>query len=320
MSNFQFSLFNHTPAGKRSLEDVIGIVGHQLIALGHKARWPKAEEERDVARNVFHLDAITSRVGMNIIVEGFNEKIVEMLANVHAQGARFICLATEEPVEGKGFNHGIQREMRERQEAFVLAAPYLDGILSLVPGKHVTDWYGQYAPTAAVELGYARTLVRQETQREPTYDFGFYGTLSPRRKRLLQKLGRACLNPRSVKVVADFSTQVSRDRAMQEAKVIVQVRKFDAMGLVSSSRCNTALCLGRPVVAEPHALAHPWDEVVKFAQTDDEFVGLALAVRAAWRGIHADQFARFRERFTPEFCLGEPLRAIGITASQQCAA
>lgn len=297
MSVFSFWMGNHSAQGQRSLEDVIGILGHNLRALGHKAVWDPSNQ---------HL--ITDG-GYNLIVEGFNDGVVEFVAKWHAQGARFICLATEEPTNF-GFNHGTQKEMVLRQADFAKAAPYLDAIWHLVPGQAVTDWYAQYAPSTYVELGYAPTLVRTETQREPAFDFGFYGTLSRRRERLLKKLARLSGKAKAVRVVADFSTQVDRDRAMQEAKVIVQIRKFDAMGLVSSSRCNTALCLGRPVIAEPHDLAKPWDEVVKFARTDDEFINLAMATRGVWRGTHAGQFYRFKAKFTPQFCVGAALAMI----------
>lgn len=245
-------------------------------------------------------------------MEGFTDAVVEIVRDAYEHNARFICIATEEPTD-KGFNHGTSQEMTQRQWDFVKAAPYLDAILHLVPGQRITDWYAQHAPAAYVELGYAPTLMRQETQREPAFDFGFYGSVSPRRERLLKKLAKASGKHHAVRVVADFKTQVERDKAMQEAKVLIQIRKFDEMGLVSSSRCNTALCLRRPVVAEPHELAKPWDEVVKFARADDEFIFMALAMRSMWRNIHYDQFTKFKERFPPEVCIGDPLRRVGIT-------
>lgn len=299
---FNFFLGNHSPKGQRSLEDVIGIVGHQLRALGHNASWDPKNDK-----------LITAGDGINVIVEGFNDEVVAFVSKWHAQGARFICLATEEPTDN-GFNAGTQKEMTKRQVDFAKVAPYLDGILHLVPGLRVTDWYSQHAPSAYVELGYASTLVRRDAVREPAYDFGFFGTLSRRRERLLKKLARVTGRPKAVRVVADMATQADRDLAMQDAKVIVQIRKFDEMGLVSSSRCNTALCLGRPVVAESHdiELMKPWGEVVKFAKTDEEFIDLALATRGAWRGVHAGQFEKFKERFTPQFCVGDALEKINL--------
>lgn len=294
------NMCNHSKLGQRSLEDVVGIFGQQLRALGHKIVW----DERN--NQFLHRSA-----GINLIVEGFNDEVVKVVADHYAAGARFICLATEEPTD-KGFNHGTAREMRERQATFPKMAPYLDGILHLVPGQHVTDWYSQFAPTAYVELGYAPSLVRQQVVYEPEFDFCFFGTLSQRRLRILKKLARRIGTDKAVRVVHNFPSQTDRDKIAQNAKVIVQLRKIDQMGLVSSSRCNTALCNGRPVVAEPHDLSKPWDEIVKFAPSEESFYDFAVGIRAAWRGVHAWQFDKFKTKLTPEYCVGRALREIGI--------
>lgn len=335
---FAFWLGNHNKLGQRSLEDVIGIAGHQLRALGHRAVWDQSNAK-----------VLRGGDGINVVVEGFTRGeggSIEKLAETYNQGARWLCLATEEPTP-KGFNWGRQQEMVFRQETFRDAAKFFEGILHLVPGQHVTDWYGQYAPTAYAELGYAPTLVRPGNLREPEFDFGFYGSLSPRRLRILKRLARRIGTEKAIRVVADFSSQEDRDRDMRNAKVICQVRKYDEMGLVSSSRCNTALCLGRPVVAEAHELSKPWDEIVKFtpplteeereaALSNPRFVGmtdrqklfeveverfcrLALSVRAAWRAVQEDQFCKFKDKLSPEICFGEPLRKIGVLERRQAA-
>ncbi len=306
---FAFNLFNHSEVGKRSLEDVIGIMGHQLRALGHRAVWdPKRDQ-----------DFLHGSAGINIIVEGFNDWSTACLAEMVAGGGRFIILATEEPIEGKGFNHGTQPEMVKRQNDFGACARLSEGIVHLVPGDHVTKWYGQFAPTAYAELGYAPSLVRIKPVN-PTYEFGFYGSMSPRRFRLLKKLANATNKQRGVRVVGDFQEQIPRDEAMRDAKVIIQIRKFEPMGLVSSSRCATALCLGRPVVAEQHDLSKPWDEIVPFAQTEKGFINLALMTAATWRGAWRDQFDKFKEMMTPEHCIGRALDQIGILKPKENAA
>jgi hypothetical protein len=286
---------------------VVGIFGHQLRALGHKIVWAP-DNKKWLPRDA----------GVNIIVEGFSKEAVASIANGHAQGARFLILATEEPTP-KGFNHGTQEEMVRRQELFPEAAKYAEGILHFVPGDAVTRWYAQFAPAAMVELGYADTLVRTPDNKEPAYDFGFFGSLSPRRHKILKKLAKRIGTVKAVRIVADFATQFDRDQAMREAKVIVQIRKFDEMGLVSSSRCNTSLCIGRPIVAEPHLLSKPWDEIVRFSTTLDGFYDTAIMIRGAWRGVHADQFAKFKHRLSPEHCVGRAMREIGFDL-ERCAA
>lgn len=299
--------------GKRSLEDVIGIFGKQLRELGHKAAWDESNSKFVVGPGTY-----------NVVVEGFTPKVTELIAAGYQKGARFLCLATEEPTP-TGFNHGVQKEMRDRQDWFAAAAPYLDGIFHLVPGQHVTDWYSQHAPSAYVELGYADDLVRRGTIEQvygvshfnPPYDFGFYGSVSPRRMRLMRKLiQKVGGHQHALVVVPDFKTQSERDQIMRQAKVLIQIRKFDEMGLVSSSRCNTALMIGRPVVAEPHELSHPWDQVVTFAKTDDDFFSLAIMARGIWQSMHASQFTKFKQLFPPERCVGDALRAIGLTTKK----
>jgi hypothetical protein len=298
---FMMNMFNHSEIGQRSLEDVIGIFGHQLRALGHIAQWDTTNA------NFYGPEGNT----VNVIVEGFVPQHEGFFSAARQRGCRFLMLATEEPTQ-TGFNHGIQREMELRQRDFPACAKYFDGIFYLVPGQFTHEWYNQFAPAAYLELGYAPSLMRVRP-KEPKYDFGFYGSVTARRHSLLKKLAKRTLNPFAVRVVSDFKTQTERDEAMSEAKVILQLRKFDKMGLVSSSRCNTALHLGRPVVAEPHELSKPWDEVVRFTNTMEGFFNTAVMVAKTWKHVHAEQVAKFKDKFSPEICVGEPLRRIGIT-------
>lgn len=296
---FMFSAYNHNELGRRSLEDVILIISQQLEALGHRCGW---DNERFIT---------PQDDGINVVVEGFvHPDQIKVLAAAKERGARFLILATEEPTD-RGFNYGTQENMAKRQEMFPEAARFCEGILHLVPGERVTRWYSQFAPAAYVELGYAPGLVRASAAA-PDHDFGFYGSLSPRRRTVLKRLANATGS--AVKVVADFSNQQDRDREMQRAKVILQIRKFEKMGLVSSSRCATALSIGRPVIAEPHEMSKPWDEVVDFASSESHFHSLCLMAKATWRGFHAKQMAKFKAKFPPEVCIGQPLRQIGVLA------
>jgi hypothetical protein len=301
---FSFFMTMHSDLGQRSLEDVCGIMGRQLNALGHRAVVDPRNERVETAAFVHSND------GINIIVEGFTPGWINVLKVGKDWGARFIILATEEPTE-KGFNWGTQKEMVIRQKIFPEAAQYADGILHLVPGEHVTKWYSQFAPSAPAELGFAPALFRPKNV-EPTYEFGFYGSVTPRRLKILKKLNRMSNSPRGVKIMADFKTQEERDAEMRKAKVIVQLRKFEAMGLVSSSRCNTSLMIGRPVIAEPHDLVKPWNEVIDFASSMENFYARCMLAKGMWKSIWASQVDKFKTKMSPEFCIGEPLARIGI--------
>ena len=90
------------------------------------------------------------------------------------------------------------------------------------------------------------------------------------------------------------------------------------MGLVSSSRCNTALALGRPIVAEPHDadLIKPWDKIIQFPNTMERFYDNAMLTRAAWKSVWADQVSKFKQTLSPEVCIGLPLQKIGIVSGE----
>jgi hypothetical protein len=296
LGNFLFNLFNHNKLGRRSAEDLVGIIGCQLHALGHKVGLN--DEKFLIADD-----------GINVLFEGFHEKSLDVIDEVHKKGARFLVIATEEPTP-KGFNHGVVQEMVKRQQIFPQIKPYIEGILHLVPGQHVTNWYSQFVPSAYAELGHAPELERFNKDI-PQYDFGFYGSLTARRKRLLQKLAnRTGFGQRSVYISA-FKEASLRDSDMTKTRVVVQIRQHEQMGLVSSSRCNTALCIGRPIVAEPHLLSKPWDQVVHFSKNDESFFDDALFIAANWQSYHRQQFEKFKKLLTPEFCIGEPLNRIG---------
>jgi hypothetical protein len=91
------------------------------------------------------------------------------------------------------------------------------------------------------------------------------------------------------------------------------------MGLVSSSRCVNSLCIGRPVIAEPHELSAPWDKIVSFTKSEQEFLLTCRMARNNWRAIHASQFSRFMTMLTPEVCVGRPLVSLQLNERRRAA-
>jgi len=267
------------------------------MALGHHVVWEEVNDR-----------FLTSGAGINIVVEGFFPSSTQVIADAYAHGARFICIAPEEPTP-RGFNGGVYDEWVVRQTEFPNAAKYFDGIFYLVPGSG--SWYSQWAPAASVELGYAPSLVRQDDV-EPIYDFGFFGSRSDRRLDICKQLVSHSGKRKALIFVTDLLDQSVRDQKMQEARVILQIRRHDYLGFVSSTRCNTALCLGRPVLAEPHLFSKPWNEIVKFSESLEAFFDDALTMRDEWKAAYAAQFARFSEKLTPEFCIGRALEEIKV--------
>ncbi len=288
---FSFSSFNHCREGKIIIEDITRIMGCQMMALGHEVQWTE--------------EAAFIEGGLNIILESFiDEGTIPRIAEAHARGCRFLYVATEEPTPN-GFNHGLEPAMIDRQNAFPEAAQYAVGTLCLMPGDHVTAWYSQHAPAAYAELGHSPAMEDFGTI-EPDVDFGFYGRQTWRRDQMLGRLGV------NLRISSLDVPRLQRDAMMRRARVIVQVRANEEWGMVSSTRCATALNLGRPIIAEPHPFSKPWDEIVDFSASVDAFFDDARSAAADWQRLHAEQMARFRERLTPEHCVGQALRQIGV--------
>ena len=199
MGNYLFTLLNHSKDGARSLEDPIAIIGHQLRALGHTAEHHPDKTDK----------FLVAEAGYNVIVEGFTDTVIDIMRQVREQGGRWLILATEEPTD-RGFNHGQSPEMIMRQRQFPKAAQYADGILHLVPGERVNKWYSQFAPSAFADLGYAPTLVRPSDGIEPIYDFGFFGSLTRRRAKILRRLAKFIGSEKAVRVECTFAEGTKR--------------------------------------------------------------------------------------------------------------
>lgn len=296
---FCFSDFNHCPQGRRAIEDIVAIMGHQLIDLGHEVYWPTGLPE--------FVGGGPGRI--NVLLEAFtDDDCIDTVARAHAAGCRFLFVATEEPTP-LGFNSGNNYGMIDRQRVFPDAARYAAAILHLVPGDAVGEWYGRYAPSARAELGYSESLRSPSSMVEPPFDFGFFGQMTPRRVEILNRLR----DVGSVLVEARLELpREVRDAEMRRAKVIVTVRAQDNVEYVSSTRCAAAILFGRPVVAEPHAVHLGWDDVIDFATSMDGFYEAARAALGSWRSLHEEQLDRMALYLTPDACLGRALREVGL--------
>jgi hypothetical protein len=300
---FNVSLFNHSRAGQENILDAVFIIVHQLEALGHQVIFEPQKFG----------EFLGEEQGYNLIIENFCEDwILQTLSEVHIQGGRFIVIAMEEPTEGKGFNNSFREEFILRKKSFCLCKPYIDGILYLTPGEYTHNWYNQYAPAAFAELGYTETLIRPIYCKEPIYDFGFFGSIFGRRMAILKKLIKRLNNPKTLLAIGSFPSPQERDEEMQKVKVILQIRKRNDIDFVSSCKCNTALCLGRPTISEPVSMDSPWTDIINISKSEDSFLDEAIDLLNNWEFVYEKQFNMFKKNLSPEFCIGAPLKEIGV--------
>jgi hypothetical protein len=131
-------------------------------------------------------------------------------------------------------------------------------------------------------------------------------------KRRLNILNRIVRKGGTVRAISTMPEAAYRDKEMRRARVLLQLRINEKMGLVSSCRCATALHLGRPVVAEPHALSEYWKDVIHFSKSESALLDDAFMVKSLWKSYYAKQMAKFKELLSPERCIGEPLKKLGI--------
>ncbi len=293
MSTFHFSTFNITGLGRLAMQDIISNIGRQMEALGHEMFWTDdgfAEGDDTYV----------------VLCEGFFDNHLAMMREAHAAGVKFIILATETP-GAQGFNEGLTDELITRQRTFPEAAKYSAAIWHTSEGSD--EWYAQFGiPCAHIELGYAPASMRNPVN-VLDHDFGFFGSMTERRYKVLQKFARSRINGhRALVRYTQFESVEARDMQMARCRVMLQVMAHDVMGRVSTSRCCTAMHIGRPVIAEYHSNPGVWKDIIEFVHPEI-FIHRAFKMHARWEAAYAEQFARFKELLAPEKCVGRTIAA-----------
>src|SRR6185503_1294893 len=159
-----------------------------------------------------------------------------------------------------------------------------------------------------------RPLVMPKWEQQPDHDVGFFGKMTWRRGQILDTM--VAMGLKVLRLTGLETPRAERDAIMRRAKVIVQIRGNDEWTTVSSTRCVAALAMGRPLIAEPHPAPAPWDEIVHFAPTMDLFYSQVRAVTSAGQfdreQLYLMQYDDFRKKLTPEHCIGDALRTLGV--------
>lgn len=287
--HFRFFLGNHNEIGRRSLEDVIHALGAQILDLGHTA---------DRSDKSVRIDAI------NIISEGFTELETQQFLSHKRQGLRFILLMPESLLNNS-LNDFQTPVYQERYRQFMKVAPEADAIWCLVPGTAAK--LRDLNPNAVdVELGYSPRR-RRELTKEPNYDFGFFGALTAFRRETLDEFRR---RGHSLLVSRKLAPPDERDRDVANCRVILHIRASGTWKIISSSRCSTALHVGRPVVSQPVASRSIWKRIIRFSGSHDSFFDEAARVAHQWELHWQRQFAAFQRLLPAERCIGPAVSAL----------
>lgn len=213
------------------------------------------------------------------------------LIELSKAGYQLIVVLTEEPTlvstEGLVWNYNTIEGWVRRAEDFVRTAPHLIAAWCYVVGSaaRISKWVRAADIDAAYGPRFSRSLLRNE---DPVNDFCFFGRLTERRARIIEEL--RC-GGHSVDVIPHNSTLVQRDARIPMAKVVLDIKQEHWWQVASGMRYVTALCRGRPVIAEgrDHPSAETWNRVVHFVGPDKGFIVAARAMLQDWKTVWETQ-------------------------------
>lgn len=287
--HFRFFLGNHSDEGRKSVEDIIHALGAQLLDLGHTA---------DRSDHNVQLGAV------NVFIEGFTELETKRLEALRQTGRRFVIVCTESLVNDS-LNDFQRPVYQERYRQFMQAAPLADAIWCLVPGTAAK--LRQINPNARdVELGYSPRR-RRVLHKEPRYDFGFFGSMTPFRRKTVDELKR---RGHSVHITRRLAPPDERDDDIASCKVVLHIKAAASWKIVSSSRCSTALHVGRPLVSQPIPSKSIWKKIIRFSESHDSFFDEAVRIARQWDLHWQRQFAAFQRHLSAENCIGPAVIAL----------
>jgi hypothetical protein len=159
-----------------------------------------------------------------------------------------------------------------------------------------------------IPLLYCRGLVRRQFGREPGDTLVFYGSLTPRRQRLLQALQET-----GVKTTALFGMYgQQRDRIIFRSWAVLNLHKFDDIDLFEPVRCFYPLINEIPVISEDFQ-AEPWLDAFKESMFTFGKDGFCEQVRELYRD--AAGFQAHCKHHAARFQMTDPLPAMRAAIS-----
>ncbi len=289
--HFHFFDGNHTEVGRDTLIDIRNCLAGMLIDLGH-----------GVTKSS---DQLVTRPSINVLFEGFGRKSSALLAAISKQDFDFLIVCTE-AFGKKAMNDSAHRAMRMRQRWLPEVAKIAKACWCLAPG--MAEQLKQYCENSFdVELGWSQTqesvLLKDEAPKHP---FVFYGGLNERRASLVNAFeGQG----HHVALGEDYGPILLRNDLVRQSKVVLGLKPTNSWKLFSSSRAQTALHLGRPVIFEDvddSAHRSPWRDIVVVSESEC-FGTVAVEMMKNWQDCAAEQMEKFREILPPQRSIGPAL-------------
>jgi len=297
MTTFCMNRFNHGPLQRVGLDDITFAIAGQLNDLGHKVILDDHRTYQDPL--------------VNVLFEGFNGTSVDLVKRTKDTNARIVVVLDALPTD-KGFEgHDANFLRGARMDGFIEVAPIVDAIWCTDPDA--MEWATALNPnTTLISLGWSRHLENElapevNAVTAPIADFCFFGEMTPYRRNALLELRktRSVLLPKKTVLDPNYMSRAERNSMILAARAVLCLPAFPGQKHFSQSRALMALMLGRVpwIVGDP--LQGVWDN---FRSRIDDVP--ALLDGAA--DIH-DMLHRYLVRtLTPEFCLGDAIRRLGV--------
>lgn len=172
---------------------------------------------------------------------------VSYSVNEALRGAQNIVLGAHLLHEKETFPEGTVLYNLEQIGAGAPIAPHLAGSYPIwdYSPANVAIWHEHGIDAQLVPLGYTPEMTRIAPAIHPDIDVLFYGSISPRRARVLSELQAS---PRKVEILQAWGTR--RDSSIARAKVILNLHHYDKPHLFEIVRVSYLLSNRKAVVCE----------------------------------------------------------------------
>jgi hypothetical protein len=225
---------------------------------------------------------------MNLIWENFRDADEQIFEDYNF---KFGLIATEIPV-GDSFNWLDAEPWRTRRRTFDRIAPRAQFIWSLV--EEPANLYRRWAPSGYLELGFRESIVDRVFEREPEFDFGYYGLeITSYRGGVLNRLNQ------KLKIVTPDRFLAGRElnTFISSFKIGICLKHSAHWTIPSPGRTARLLHAKRGIAAEYVPVRTRASALVPMAGEDQDFAEFCLeCINGPWRERAEQAFETYRAK------------------------